>query len=481
MPKVYIAAPFRSLSARDSEPPQKAYGELVDAKYIDFLEAIESVFLEHGFDTCLPHRDEGLWGKVYYEPDAIGALCYRHVATSDFIFAVAEGSRGVHLELGYAAGLGGKEMLLMHQEQHEPSTLLCGLAPNDPWSSDDHSVIHVESYRDPPDLLSRLRRYLSDRGPSEDINIRAAQPQRIAVIDLGSHTLKLKIYSAHPGRAPQLLHAEKESLGVIGGVVEGDAIDAQKIEELVNKLMAWRATADLYRCDAMTAVATAAFRRAANAADVLDRVEEVLGCPSRILASEDEAMSVFGAVSDDFDAEATIAVLNLGGGSIQVVIGQASAADRVATYDFGTRDLIQRWPWDGPMEDRTLEGLRLHVREALAAELYGSSGVDRLIHTGGELDFLLRCRVPMETSLLSPRHPSEVSVDSFARFSDGFRRRDPADIARRFNLDPAWLSGAVASNVIASSLAEILGASAIIPSNLNVTDGLVLANLTAVR
>src|SRR5690348_11944058 len=89
MRKVYIAAAFRQFSNRENAT--QAYGRVVDDQYINFLEHIEGIFLAHGFYTCLPHRDEGGWGRVYYEPDAISGLCYRHVATSDVVFAIMEG------------------------------------------------------------------------------------------------------------------------------------------------------------------------------------------------------------------------------------------------------------------------------------------------------------------------------------------------------------------------------------------------------
>src|SRR2546421_8253253 len=96
-PKVYIAAAFRQFS-NWTPGSALAYGEIANTEYVELLEAVESIFIEFGFDTCLPHRDEGRWGSVYYAPPAISALCFRHVETSDVIFALAEDGRGVHLE-----------------------------------------------------------------------------------------------------------------------------------------------------------------------------------------------------------------------------------------------------------------------------------------------------------------------------------------------------------------------------------------------
>src|SRR4051794_29710894 len=103
-PKAYIAAAFRRPSTRDD--PTRAYGEILDEPYIAFLERVEAIFLRHGYHVCLPHRDEGRWGKRYYDPCALAHLCKRHIQTSTIVFAIAGRSRGVHIELGYADGLG---------------------------------------------------------------------------------------------------------------------------------------------------------------------------------------------------------------------------------------------------------------------------------------------------------------------------------------------------------------------------------------
>jgi len=111
MSKVYIAAAFRKHTDRTDK--SKAYGVLEDNFHLDFLEKIEDIFLNYGFDCCLPHRDEGDWGKIYFDPAPLSALCLRHVETSDIIFAIAEESRGVHIELGYASAFPNKKIIVL--------------------------------------------------------------------------------------------------------------------------------------------------------------------------------------------------------------------------------------------------------------------------------------------------------------------------------------------------------------------------------
>jgi hypothetical protein len=76
---------------------------------------------------------------------------------------------------------------------------------------------------------------------------------------------------------------------------------------------------------------------------------------------------------------------------------------------------------------------------------------------------------------------SEISVLHFARFSEEFSQLSPEIVAKEFGLDPAWAAGSVASNVIALSIAEAIGVTSVVPSNLNISDGLVHEALEMAR
>lgn len=475
MRKVYIAAAFRQFSNRESSA--QAYGEVVDSQYIGLLEGIEDVFLDYGFYTCLPHRDEGMWGKVYYEPEAISALCYRHVDTSDVVFAIAEGGRGVHLEIGYAVGLGKKKLIFMYNESSEPSTLIWGLIKgNSPWlpkNGSSHNTI-IESYSSEADLTNKLRGILSAKYGTETTRL-VAKKFKTGLIDIGSHTLKLKILSSQRGSQSRSIYEARDSLGIMKDVVKTGEFSSDTINALVDRLQAWTQLCREYSCDRIIAIGTAALRKAKNTESLLSRLKEQTSLEVEIMDPKRELRYVYSAINANFHSEPVLAVLNLGGGSIQVGVGNASLPNEELFLDFGTRHLIEKWPWDKPMTDSSYHELVQEVRERIHQAIApGSIRADRLVHTGGELDFMLRCRLPMDVSRFSPTHVSEVPVETFAYFSDQFRKFDPSYIAKEYGLNPEWASGSVASNVIAQCIAEAVQAEAIIPSNLNVSDGIII-------
>lgn len=121
--QVYIAAPFDSMSVDRGD---KAYGVIVDQAYIAFLESIEAVFQKCGFSTVLPHKVND-WGRVYIEPAEMGKIDFELIASSKLLVAYPQDSRGVHVEIGYAAGLGKPVIVLLGKEEQE-SPMISGLS-----------------------------------------------------------------------------------------------------------------------------------------------------------------------------------------------------------------------------------------------------------------------------------------------------------------------------------------------------------------
>lgn len=123
MKKVYISAPFRFFT---TDEENRFYGVLNDEQYKQFLEKVDCHFKKLGYETCLPHRDEGHWGQVYILPEDVAEICFNHIQSSDLVIVFPGKSRGVHIEIGYAAALDKKIIAFLSKDERE-STLLRGL------------------------------------------------------------------------------------------------------------------------------------------------------------------------------------------------------------------------------------------------------------------------------------------------------------------------------------------------------------------
>lgn len=127
--KVYISAPFTEKSAPKNK--NQLYGEIKEQSFINFLDAIESVAKEFGFTTFLPHRDIHKWGKVYIEPEDVMKKTFSSIKECDLFIVYPEYSKGPNVELGIAAALGKKSLIIQNENERQSLVHagLNGIAP----------------------------------------------------------------------------------------------------------------------------------------------------------------------------------------------------------------------------------------------------------------------------------------------------------------------------------------------------------------
>lgn len=158
------------------------------------------------------------------------------------------------------------------------------------------------------------------------------QPDR-AVIDIGSNTVRLVIYSGSP-RAPDVWLNEKVSARLGRDLASTGRMPDKAMDTALAALARYAAILpDLGVRDVQT-VATAAVRDAANGAEFLDRVR-ALGLSPRLLSGEEEARAAAAGVLGAFPG-ALGTVADLGGGSLELVMVEGGACHDGVSLPLGT-------------------------------------------------------------------------------------------------------------------------------------------------
>jgi len=181
---------------------------------------------------------------------------------------------------------------------------------------------------------------------------------RLAVIDLGSNSFRLVVFEAHSGAAsrdrrlssfwraddpePPLGAWWKRTDEIYEPVriLAGGGKTGELTEQGLDRALA---TIDVFAqfCDAsglppdeIEAVATSAIRDAPNAEAVLASARDELGLTIRVLSPEEEARYGYLAAINSTDLHSG-AVLDLGGGSLQLIEVEARAATTLASWPLG--------------------------------------------------------------------------------------------------------------------------------------------------
>jgi exopolyphosphatase/guanosine-5'-triphosphate,3'-diphosphate pyrophosphatase len=144
---------------------------------------------------------------------------------------------------------------------------------------------------------------------------------RVGIVDLGSNSTRLLVADVAGGRVRELeRRSEVTRLGE--GVDAGGALGAAGQERVFRVLEAYVAALDRHGASRRPAVMTSAVRDAANGEEFARVVRGRFGLDARVLSGEEEARLTFlGATAMRAAGGAPLVVIDIGGGSTELVVG----------------------------------------------------------------------------------------------------------------------------------------------------------------
>jgi exopolyphosphatase/guanosine-5'-triphosphate,3'-diphosphate pyrophosphatase len=173
--------------------------------------------------------------------------------------------------------------------------------------------------------------------------------QRRAVIDVGTNSVKLLVADVEGGLiSPVCEESTQTRLGV--GFYATHRLQTEAIAKTAAAVATFSASATRFGASSVRVIATSAARDALNASELVMAVNEASGLVMEILTGEQEADWVFrGVASDPKLAQAPLLVLEVGGGSTEVIIGDHGVGRFSACYALGTVRLLEQLkPGDPP-------------------------------------------------------------------------------------------------------------------------------------
>ena len=225
--------------------------------------------------------------------------------------------------------------------------------------------------------------------------------QRVgAAIDIGSNSVHLLVAAIADG-PPLALRDESELLG-LGAVVDLEGtIPEPERAAAIDALASYVAMAAADGAEWITLLATEPLRRAANRSRFCDEVERAVGRPLHVLSHEEEAvLTLIGVLGSEEPTVPTL-VIDIGGGSSEVVLYGPGEDPVVGSIPVGSARLTGAFIEDDPPTAEELAAIRAEARR-LAAGLPVGHPV-RGIVVGGSGRNLLRLVNAFEGASMTSR------------------------------------------------------------------------------
>jgi len=226
------------------------------------------------------------------------------------------------------------------------------------------------------------------------MNNKNVSMRRLASFDLGTNTFLLLIADVSYGRVEPVF--EKETIVRLGkGVDAAGNLNAEAMQRGWACLQEYIEIAKQHDVEKIFAVGTSALRDAANRSDFLDTVFERTGVRIEIISGEKEARLTFsGTLSNKTNLPGPIAVLDIGGGSTEVVIGEPhllrETSLQARSADIGSVRLTERFVHSDPAQAEEVMRLRQQAETVMRATWLPDNlaKVKTLIGTAGTITTL---------------------------------------------------------------------------------------------
>lgn len=145
---------------------------------------------------------------------------------------------------------------------------------------------------------------------------------KVAVVDVGSNSVRLLVASVSSAGTVKQLARERAYLRLGDDAHRLGRISDEKLARTTRVAADFARVARAHGVERLTTVVTAPGRQASNPDDLVDVLESATRAPVVLLGAEDEGRLAWeGAVARMKSPPATVAVVDLGGGSFELAVG----------------------------------------------------------------------------------------------------------------------------------------------------------------
>lgn len=170
-----------------------------------------------------------------------------------------------------------------------------------------------------------------------------------AVIDIGTNSVKLLVAQIQ-GKEVIPLHETGTQTRLGKGLKESGELDPVSVKKTIDCVRSYIAYATKEGVQNPSLIATSAVREAANGSSFIQELNQQIGFRTRILSGIEEGQFAFEGVmsTPGLDVNGPCIVVDLGGGSTELVVGYQKKPIFIRSYPLGTVRHFEMFHWNDP-------------------------------------------------------------------------------------------------------------------------------------
>lgn len=256
-----------------------------------------------------------------------------------------------------------------------------------------------------------------------------------AAIDIGTNTALLLVAEINHDKL-KVIHEEQRVPRLGEGVDQSEYISAAAINRVTDALNEYRNILDQQFPDIeeIYVTATSAARDAVNKSELIDGIKRATGFSINILSGLEEAHYTYlGALSvlDELVAREN-AVIDIGGGSTEMVWGSGQEIRDRYSYDIGCVRFTERFLQGDPPGQSQIDACREGIRRLLGEHKFNFAENISLIGVAGTVTSLAFIHKEMEEYNSKQITGTKISKQDISRYINRFKKLPSSELLKRY-------------------------------------------------
>jgi exopolyphosphatase / guanosine-5'-triphosphate,3'-diphosphate pyrophosphatase len=235
---------------------------------------------------------------------------------------------------------------------------------------------------------------------------------RLAALDVGTNSTRLLVADVEGG-VIVAEHAREMVITRLGkGVDRTGRFDPAALARTLDVLAGYAETCRRLGVERRRLVATSATRDAADRQVFRAAVGDLLGVEAEVLSGQAEAAAAYRGATHGLDGEQATLVVDIGGGSTELILGDGTAAKAMVSLDIGCVRLFERHLHSDPPAAAEVAALRADVAGHLArvADVLDPAAADRVVGVAGTVTTVTAIALGLEA--YDPRRIHRQTLDA---------------------------------------------------------------------
>lgn len=304
--------------------------------------------------------------------------------------------------------------------------------------------------------------------------------KRIQAIDIGTNSVRSIVVEVPVGGPYRIIDDEREMSRLGRGLDATGTLDDEAVSATTTALRAMMEIGRSLEVEEVRAIATEAVRRASNGAEFIATLERDIGLSVEIISADEEGRLVWLSAAPQTKGAEFSAVVDIGGGSVEVVQAVESELSSIVSLRLGARVLAERFVTEDPISDDSFKALKRFVRKSLRDAVRPiAPGATRLIGSGGTVTSIAALVAGMRGRRYESVHGVEIARAEVMRLLGSLSHANTAERLSMPGMAADRADIILPGALVLAEIMRLLGVSGVLVNARGIREGIVIDTLAS--